>query len=229
MDIIPIGSIINASAIIVGGLIGLFLNERFPERVKITLFQGLGLVLILIGIQEALKVEQILPIIFSLVIGGCIGELLNLEILLNKAGEGIKKRVRSTNPAFTEGFVAASLLFCIGALAVIGSINDGLLGNRSILYTKALLDGSIAIALASTYGVGVLFSALPILLYEGSITILSSYAQGFFTPHIINQLSAVGGLLIIGVGINVLDIKKLKVINLLPSLIIVVLFSLVLR
>jgi uncharacterized protein len=222
---LPIGSIINAAAVIAGGSIGLLLHQRFPKKIQETMFQGLGLATMLIGLQMAFKADDILAVVFSLVIGGVAGSILDLELKLSQFGDALKKKVHSNDSKFTDGFVTSSLLFCVGAMAIIGSINEGLFGDRSILLTKSLLDGATAVAFASTYGVGVLFSALPIIIYQGGITLVAGGAQSFFTPHIINQLSAVGGLLIVGISLNILEIKKVQVLNLLPAIVAAVLLA----
>lgn len=227
--IIPIGSIINALSILVGGSIGLVLYGKFSNKIQHIVFQAIGLCVLLVGLQMALKAEQIIVIIFSFLIGGIIGESVDLEDKLEKLGNIIKNKVKSSSTTFTEGFVVSSILMCVGAMAIVGSLNEGLQGDRSILLTKSVLDGAVSVAFASTYGVGVLFSALPILLYEGLLTILASYMKPLLTPSVLNQLSSTGGLLIIGVAMNILEIKKIKVMNLIPSLILVVLFTIILK
>jgi hypothetical protein len=222
----PIGTLINSFAIIVGGLTGMVLNDKIPEKLKTVTFQGLGLAAVLIGLQMALKVENILVLIFSLILGGIIGETLSLEKRLETFGSHLKTRLKSDNPKFIEGFVAASILFCVGAMAILGPIDEGLTGNRTILLTKSILDGFAAIALASTYGLGVIFSALPIFIYQGLITVFAGKFQTFLSATVINQLTACGGLLIMAIGFGLLEIKKIKVTSMLPALILVVLFTL---
>ncbi len=222
----PIGTLINTIAIIAGSLIGLLLHNAIPDKIKKIVFQSLGLSTLLIGTQMALKVENIITVIFSLLIGAIIGEILSLEKRTEHLGDFLKRRTKSKNEQFTEGFVAASLLFCIGAMAILGSINEGITGDKTILYTKSILDGFAAIALAATYGIGVLFSSLIVLLYQGSITLLAGNLQGILTQTVINQITAVGGLLIVGIGINLLEIKKIHVTNMLPALVIIILLTL---
>ena len=224
-----LGTLINATAIIVGSGVGELFKHRFPKKIQLIVFQALGLASLLIGLQMALKVQNILALIFSLIIGGIIGESFDLEMRMDHLGNWLKGLVKSKDTQFTEGFVAASILFCVGAMAILGPIDEGIRGDRTVLLTKSILDGFASIALAASMGIGVLFSAIPILLYEGSLTILSSYVQGFFTPLMIQQLTAVGGLLIVGIAFNILEIKKIKVTNLLPSLILIVLFSLLFK
>jgi hypothetical protein len=174
----------------------------------------------------ALKVENILALIFSLIIGGIIGVRMNLDMQMEHFGNWLKGKVKSKDTQFTDGFVAASILFCVGAMAILGSLDEGIRDDRTVLFTKSILDGFASIALAASMGIGVAFSAIPIFIYQGAITILSGYTQNFFTPLMIQQLTAVGGLLIVGISMNILEIKKIKVTNLLPSLVLIVVFSL---
>lgn len=225
----PIGTFINAGAIIAGSILGMLLKNSFPEKIKRIIFQVLGLSTIIIGVQMAFEVKNILVLIFSLAIGGIIGELCNLEINFEKFIEYIKSKSKSklTSGKFSEGLITATLIFCIGSMAIIGSIDEGLRGNKTILLTKSILDGFMSIVLASTYGIGVLFSFVFIILYQGSITVLAYYSQSFFTPLLISQMTAVGGVMIIGIGINILEIRKINVLNLLPSLVVVVILTLI--
>ncbi len=225
--VFPLGSVVNALAIVAGSTVGMILHNRFPDRYKITVFQGLGLCVILIGLDMALKVQDILVLIFSIVIGGILGELLLLEPFFDSLGGRLKALVRSKNDRFTEGLVSASLIFCIGAMAIVGALTEGLTGDPTIIYTKSMLDGFAAIPLAATYGLGVLFSCIPVLIYQGLITVFAGTFQGYFTDLLIAQLSATGGVLILGIGITLLDIKKIRLASLLPALAVVVVLTLV--
>ncbi|MGL1862962.1 MAG: DUF554 domain-containing protein [Pseudodesulfovibrio sp.] len=215
---LPIGSIVNALAIIGGSLVGCWLQSRFPERIRVIVFQGLGLCVLLIGIQMALKVENLLIVIFAVLLGGITGELLRLDTLFERLGNGFKKLIKSKNPKFTDGLITASLIYCIGAMAIIGSLEEGITGDPTVLYTKAILDGFASVALAASYGSGVLFSFIPVLLYQGFMTIGASFFQQYFSPMMIAQISACGGLLIVGIGINLLELTEIKLANLLPAL-----------
>ncbi|RQD56264.1 DUF554 domain-containing protein [Desulfonatronovibrio magnus] len=225
----PVATIVNACAIILGSLIGVLLGRNFPDRVRTIVYQGIGLSVLVIGIDMALKYDNIVLVVFSVLLGAVTGELLRLDQRLTNLGNILKNRIKSRDTGFTDGFVTASLIFCIGSMAILGSIDEGIRGERTILLTKSILDGFISIPLASTYGMGVLFSALPVLIYQGSITIAASQSQAFFTPMIITQITAVGGLLIMGIGISLLDIKKVNVTNLLPSIVYVVFFAWILN
>ncbi len=224
---LPLGSLVNALAIILGSVIGMLLHNRFPERVRAIVFQGLGLCVLLIGIQMALKVENILILIFSVLLGGILGELLNLEGLFEILAGKLKAVVRSRNASFTDGLITSSLIFCIGAMAIIGSFDEGIRGDATVLYTKSILDGFASVALASTYGAGVLFSFLPVLLYQGGLTLFAGVFQQYFSPLLIAQLTATGGVLILGIGFTLLDIKRVKLSNLLPALPVVVVLTLI--
>ncbi|MCA1743691.1 MAG: DUF554 domain-containing protein [Desulfonatronovibrio sp.] len=225
----PVATLINALAVILGALIGVLLGRNFPDRVRSIVYQGIGLCVLVIGIDMALRYDSIVLVVFSVLLGAVTGELLKLDEKMANLGNWLKGRIKSKDARFTDGFVTASLIFCIGSMAILGSIDEGIRGDRTILLTKSILDGFISIPLASTYGIGVMFSALPIILYQGSITVAASQSQTFFTPEIITQITSVGGLLIMGIGITLMDLKKVNVTNLLPSLIYVVLFTLFLN
>lgn len=215
---IPYGTLVNCAAIIGGSIVGVLLRSRFPENIRQIVFQGLGLCTILIGIQMALKVENILILIFSILIGGIIGELLKLDTLFERLALKLKKMVKSDNSGFTDGLITASLIYCIGAMAIIGSFDEGIRGDATVLFTKSILDGFASIALASTYGIGVLFSFIPVLLYQGMLTIFAQTFQEWFSPEIIAQMTATGGVLILGISFVILEVKKINLSNLLPSL-----------
>lgn len=223
---LPLGSLVNAAAIITGSVIGLLLHNRFPERIRAIVFQGLGLCVLVIGVQMALKVDNILILIFSVLLGGILGELLDLEGLFERLAGRFKKLVRSKNAAFTDGLITASLIFCIGAMAIVGSFDEGIRGDATVLYTKSILDGFASVALASTYGSGVLFAFLPVLAYQGGLTLFAGTFQQHFTPQLIAQLTSTGGVLILGIGLTLLDIKRVKLSNLLPALVVVVVLTL---
>lgn len=222
---IPYGSIVNSAAIIGGSVIGILLRSRFPENIRQIVFQGLGLCTTLIGLQMAFKVQNILIVIFSILIGGIIGELLKLDTLFEKLAAKLKNVVKSNNSTFSDGLITASLIFCIGAMAIIGSFDEGIRGDTTILYTKSILDGFASIALASTYGSGVLFAFIPVLIYQSALTIFAQTFQSWFTPVMIDQLTATGGLLIFGISLILLDIKKINLSNLLPSLGVVIILT----
>lgn len=224
--VFPLGSVINALAIVAGSVLGLLLHGRLPEKMRQIVFQGLGLCVVVIGIQMALQGKNSLMVVLSVLVGGVIGEWLRLEERFAGLAGRLKDLLRSGNARFVDGLVNASLIYCIGAMAILGSFDEGIRGDHSILFTKSLLDGFAAIALASTYGSGVLFSAIPVLLYQGFLTVFASFFQSWFSEYLIAQLTATGGTLILGIGINLLGIASIRLSSLLPSLVIIVLLSL---
>jgi hypothetical protein len=222
------GTIVNAAAIVIGGLLGILL-PGIPERVRRTVLQGLGLAIVVLGLSMALKTDNVLIMIVSLVVGALLGEWLQLERRLEQAGGWLERAIgavskRSGKSRIAEGFVTTTLIYCVGAMAILGSMDSGLRHNHMILYTKSLLDGFSSIVFASTLGVGVLFSALPVFVYQGAIALAASLITllvgNDMLGAMIKEVSAVGGVLIIGIGLNVLDVKRIHVGNLLPSLIV---------
>ena len=189
---------------------------------------AIALVTMVIGITFATASENMLVVIISLVVGALIGEGINIDKKLNQLGGLIKSKVKSESGNVGEGFVTATLLFCVGSMAIMGSLDSGLRGDHTVLYTKAIMDGISALIFASSMGIGVLLSAVPILLYQGSITLLSSFIQPYLTQSMMTEMNAVGGILLIGLGISILGIKEIKVSNLLPALVIpVILLALI--
>lgn len=225
----PIGTLVNAATIILGTLAGLLIQKKFPKRLQAIIFDAMGLITLALAIQMALKMENFLTVAFGVVIGAIIGELLRIEGYLENMAEVVKRKVRSKDTRFTEGMVTAFILFCVGPVTILGTFNEGLRGDRSLILTKALLDGFTSIIFAATYGIGVAFSALPLLIYQSALTILAAYLQGFFTTTMINQFTAVGGVLLMGVGINLLGFKHVKVANFLPALIVIILLTIVFK
>jgi uncharacterized membrane protein YqgA involved in biofilm formation len=217
-----LGTYVNVVAVIIGSIIGVLLHQRFPESIRKIGFQAIGLCVLFLGIIMALKTENFLILIFSMLIGAIIGELMHLDRRIDQFGEFLKARIGSTNDQFSEGLVTAFLIFCIGAMTIIGSIEDGLNNDPSILFAKSLMDGCASIALASTFGIGVLFSAIPLFIFQGGITLLAASSKAFFTEVLITELSAVGGVILMGLSIQLLDLKEIKVVNLLPALIVVI-------
>ncbi len=224
-----IGTLVNAGAIVAGGFLGTFIKRGIPEPVNQILTQSMGLSILLIGLQMAIQTENVLLVITSLVIGSAIGEVINIEKLLGKFGSWMESLAGKGEGKIARAFVTASLIYCVGAMGIVGSIEDGLKNNHTILYAKAALDGVISVILGSTLGVGVVLSAIPILLYQGSITLLAGTFKLFLTDAIIRELSATGGLLVVGIGANFLGVKNIRVGNMLPAIIIVVALALVIQ
>ncbi|PLX23732.1 MAG: DUF554 domain-containing protein, partial [Marinilabiliales bacterium] len=216
------GTIINAIAIIIGSLVGIALNKKLPERFIKIVFQAIGLFTLFIGMYMALKSNNLFLMVISIVSGGIIGEWINIDKYLNRFGENVKSRFKSNNSKFSEGLVTAFLLFCMGSVTILGAIEEGLGGKPNLLLAKSVLDGVSSIALAAAMGYGVAFSIVPLLIYQGGLTLLAAYFGDYFAESIINELTGIGGLMLIGLGINILEIKQLKILNMLPALLIIV-------
>ena len=215
-----IGTFVNAGAVILGGVIGLLLNKGIPERLNDSVFKALGLITMFIGISGCLCGENTLIAVFSMVIGTLIGELINLDKRINNVGSFLEKKLSKgdENSTVAQGFVSASLLFCVGAMTIIGSLQAGLEGDCSVLFTKSAIDFCSSIIFASTLGVGVLFSAGFVLAYQGLITLLAGFIEPLLTTAVVNEMNCVGYVIIIGLSFNMLGITKLKVMNMVPSI-----------
>lgn len=232
-----IGTLLNFATVMVGGVFGLVIGERLSERIKTIVISALGLITIVIGVSSAIKTENLLIPLLSLVIGSIIGEMIDIDKGINWLGDWLKKRFSriggDSEQNFTLAFVLASLQFCVGPLTILGSINDGLSGDYSLLAIKAVLDGFSAIIFASTFGIGTLFAGATILIVQGGISLLAGLVKpGLVSlPHTsmaaqprVIELSAVGGVILIGLAMNILEIKRIKVANMLPALILAPLF-----
>lgn len=215
-----LGTLVNVVLVLIGGFVGLFLKKGISKRFSDLIMHAIALVTMVIGITFATASENMLIVIISLVVGALIGEGINIDKKLNQLGDLIKSKVKSESGNVGEGFVTATLLFCVGSMAIMGAFDSGLRGDHTVLYTKAIMDGISALIFASSMGIGVLLSAVPILLYQGSITLLSSFIQPYLTQSMMTEMNGVGGILLIGLGISILGIKEIKVSNLLPALVI---------
>lgn len=223
-----LGTLVNVALVLIGGFVGLFLKKGISKRFSDLIMNAIALVTMVIGITFATASENMLVVIISLVVGALMGEGINIDKKLNQLGGLIKSKVKSESGNVGEGFVTATLLFCVGSMAIMGSLDSGLRGDHTVLYTKSIMDGISALIFASSMGIGVLLSAVPILLYQGSITLLSSFIQPYLTQSMMTEMNAVGGILLIGLGISILGIKEIKVSNLLPALVIpVILLALI--
>nr|WP_256502718.1 DUF554 domain-containing protein [Desulfuromonas sp. KJ2020] len=211
------GTLVNVVAIIVGCVIGRSLGHLLSDRVRNTLMCALGLAVLLIGLQLALQSQQPMIPIGSLILGGLVGELVRLEHRLELFGEYLQKRF-SGSGKIAEGFVTASLLYCVGAMAIMGAIQDGFGEKPSILYAKAALDGIASVALTSTLGIGVVFSIIPLFVYQGGLTLLAGLAKTVLTNPVMTEMNSVGGLLIVAISFDLLGIRRLPVGNMLPSI-----------
>jgi len=221
-----IGVLVNVFAIIFGSLIGLLLRKGISERYKNIVMQAIGLSVLIIGIVGAIKTEEIILLVISLVLGGLIGTFLKIEKNLEKLGDSLENKFQSSNAQFSKGFVMASLVYCVGAMAIVGSIEAGVNGNNEVLFTKAILDGVTAVFFTASLGYGVLFSSIPVFIYQGSITVFGIYIKDYLNESMINEVSAVGSVLILGIGLSMLEIKKINVGDLLPAVIIPIIYFL---
>ena len=219
------GTLVNAAAILIGSGIGLAAGNRLPERMHRVITTGLGLSTILIGVQMALHVQNVLLVIASTVVGGVLGEWLDIEGALERTGSRLKAWAGSSSGTFVTGYVTASLVFCVGPMTIVGAIQEGTGGSADLLYTKSLLDGAASVAFAASLGIGVSFAAVTVLVFQGALSFLGAQLAFFLRPEILNELTATGGLLILAIGFLLLDIKRLRVANLLPALVIAVLLT----
>ena len=233
-----LGTIINVIAIVIGGAFGIILKKGIPERFKNTIMQAIGLAVVIVGISGALQgiftvTEQgkldrnyITGMILYLVAGSLIGEALKIEEGLDRMGMWFQNRFAGKESNFAKGFVTAGLVYVVGAMAIVGSLEDGLYGKIDILTAKAMLDGISAIVFSATLGIGVLFSGLSVLVYQGGITVLAGVLKPLLSDVVVSQMSLVGSVLILAIGLNLLEIKKFKVGNMLPAIFIPLIYSL---
>ena len=224
-----LGTIVNSLAIAVGCLVGLFIKKGIPERVSKTIMSGLGLCVLYIGIEGSLKGENTLITVVCIAVGGLIGEIIDIDKKINKLGDFLQEKFSKGNDQETsiaKGFVTTSLIYCVGAMAIVGALESGLTGNHQTLFTKALLDGISAIIFTTTLGIGVIFSSVAVFIYQGLITIGAAFLSTLLSEAVVTALTAVGSLLIIGIGLNLLEITKIKVANLLPAVFLPILFGL---
>lgn len=219
-----LGVAVNGISIIIGVTIGLFFT-KINEKMKETIMMAIGLVVLVIGLTMAFESQRIVVVILSLISGALIGEKFNWEQKLNRIGEKLEKRFKqnNTNSKIAEGFVTATLIFGIGAMAVVGSLDSGLRGDHGILFTKSFIDGFVSLVLTTTLGIGVIFSVFPIVLYQGAIVFFATQIHELITDQFLDmfiiEMTATGGILIVALGLNMLKITSIRVANLLPSLI----------
>lgn len=224
-----LGTLVNTAAVLVGSCIGLLFRKGLPERFGQVIMKGLGLCVMYIGVKGALKGENEIIAILSIAVGAVIGELLRLDERLEKLGGWIERKCKKREEdktSVTEGFVSASLLFCVGAMTILGSLESGISGDHSTLFLKSILDFTCSIIYASTLGYGVIFSAATVLVIQGSITLLAGWIAPVLTETVILEMSCVGSILIIGLALNMLGITKLKTMNYIPAIFLPLLFCL---
>ena len=215
-----IGTLVHVAAVMLGSLLGLLLRKGLSQQLRTTLTTGMGLCVMLIGLKGAVGTSNEMLVILSIVLGGCIGVALKIEHRLNQLGEKLEKRFAShdSDSNFGKGFVTASLMYCVGAMAIVGSMDSGLRGDHSTLFAKSILDGVSSIILTSTLGLGVMLSAASVLIYQGSIALLAQVVAPLLTEYAIQEMSAVGGLLIVGIGLNMIRKEHIPVGDLLPAI-----------
>ncbi len=224
-----IGAIVNTLAAVVGGLLGSLLKKGIPERFADLVQKGLALCVLYIGIKGSLVGTNTLVTILSLVLGAILGELMNIDGAIERLGAWAQRKLSKGGSRLGEGFVTASLLFCVGSMAVVGSLQSGLTGNHETIFTKSMLDFVSAIILASTLGLGVCLSGAFVLVYQGAIVLLARWAAPILSDYVVAEMSCAGSLLIVALGLNMLGITKLKVANLLPAMFLPIVFCLFMK
>ena len=212
-----LGTIVNALAIVLGSLIGLFFKGGIPDKYNDTVMKAIGLAVVLIGMTGAFETEDMILLIISLAIGSILGEFLQIEDSLDRLGGWIEGKMGKKEGGIAKGFVTASLLFCVGSMAIVGALDGGLTGNNETLFAKSVIDFIVSIILTSTLGVGVIFSSVVVFVYQGLIAITASFMKVLLTDEVIREMSAIGGLLIAAIGFNMLEFKRIKVGNMLPA------------
>ncbi|WP_456272879.1 DUF554 domain-containing protein [Bacillus sp. AK031] len=219
------GTIINGICIIIGTLLGKLLH-RIPENMKGTVMYAIGLAVMVLGLQMGMKSENFLIVIISLVFGAVIGEWMGLDAKLNALGGWLEKRLGTKGEtSISQGFVTATLIFVIGAMAVIGALDSGIRGDHDVLYTKAIIDGFTSLILTTTLGIGVMFSAIPVVLYQGTIALFATQIQRFVPQEVMDsfivEMTSAGGIMIFAIGLNLVGLTKIRVANLLPGILVV--------
>jgi len=216
-----LGTLVNSLAIIAGSLLGLFFSKGIADNYRDIIMNGVGLSVILIGIKSALSSNDLMVVIFSVILGALLGEAARIEARLEALGKYLEKKVAaksSDTSSFARGFVTASLVFCVGSMAIVGSLESGLTGNHQTLFAKSVLDGVTSVIFASAMGLGVMFSGAAVFLYQGLITMTAVFMKNFLVPETISQMTSVGGLLIMAIGFNMLKITTIRVGNLIPGI-----------
>ncbi len=214
-----IGTFVNMATVTVGAVVGMLIGKRMSERLQEILFQALGLAVCAIGISMALESENMIISVVSIALGAATGHLIGIENGLNHLSNKIQRNIHIGGSRFTEGFVGATLLYCVGSMTILGAFEDGLGEFPRLLYTKAVIDGISAIVLASVAGIGVLFSIVPLLLYQGALTLSAEWLKPIMQEAMINEMTAVGGLMLMGIGLSLLHVKEVRTADMLPALI----------
>jgi len=224
-----LGTLINSLAIIVGTILGLFFKNSINKKLSNTVMQALALCILFIGIDGSLKVNNLLVVIICMASGALIGETIDIDHRLNSLGDKIQSKFKNRNSNISEGFVTATLLFCVGAMAIVGALDSGLRNDYNILISKSILDGISSIIFSSTLGIGVALSAISVLIYQGGITIFATFLSPLLSEAVIGNMTCCGSLLIIGLGLNILGCTKIKISNLLPAVFLPIIADLVVK
>ena len=223
------GTIVNTLAIIAGAMIGVIAKKAIPQRMGDLVMSAIPIVVMVLGVQFGIASSNILIVIVSLVVGGIIGEWIDIDRRLDDFGVRIQSRMKGGDSNFSAAFVSTTLIYCVGSMAILGSIESGINGNHTILYTKSLMDGISAIFFASTLGAGVIFSSISVFIYQGILTVLAGYIGPYLSPEVVTEMSASGGILLIALSFTILGIKKIKVENLLPAIFLPVILMLFMK
>ena len=223
------GTIVNTLAIIAGAMIGVIAKKAIPQRMGDLVMSAIPIVVMVLGVQFGIASSNILIVIVSLVVGGIIGEWIDIDRRLEDFGVRIQSRMKGGDSNFSAAFVSTTLIYCVGSIAILGSIESGINGNHTILYTKSLMDGISAIFFASTLGAGVIFSGISVFIYQGILTVLAGYIGPYLSPEVVTEMSASGGILLIALSFTILGIKKIKVANLLPAIFLPVILMLFMK
>lgn len=224
-----LGTIVNSLAIVVGGLIGFFFKNIIPARLSDSLLKASAMAVLLVGIKLSLVGENLTLLIVSLILGTLIGELVNIEGMLDKLGQFVESKFKNKDSNITQGFVSCTLVYCVGSMAIVGSIQSGLTGNHEILFSKAVLDGIISITMAVTMGIGVVLSSVSVFVYQGSITLLAQFLQSVLSDVVVSEMTAIGGVLIMAIALNFLEIKRIKVGNMIPAVFIPIIYFMIFK
>ena len=225
-----IATFVNCGVIIVGCIVGLFIKGGIPERFNKIIMNGLALCAMFIGFSGALEGNNTIITIVSMAVGALIGEFIDIDKWLNKLGETIQKKLDKGDgkeSRIAEGFVNASLLYCVGAMSIVGALQAGLSGNYDTIYAKTVLDGVSSVIFSASMGIGVIFSSVTVLLYQGGITLCASFLSGILSQAVIAEMTAVGNLMIVGLGLNLLEVTDIKIANLLPGILVPVVLGLI--
>ncbi len=221
-----LGTIVNSLAVVIGGFIGIFFKNVFPQRLTDALLKASGLAVIALGIKLSLVGEDLTLLIMSVIIGSGIGELLKIEERLDNLGSYVQSKLKNKDSNITLGFVTCTLLYCVGSMSILGAIQSGLTGNHEILFSKSLLDFIMSITMAVSMGFGVILSGISVLIYQGSITLLAQFMQTLLSDAVVTEMTAIGGVLIMAIGLNFLEIKRIKVGNMLPAIFLPIIYFL---